>query len=378
MLSLAMIIWNEENTLEDTINSVSDYVDEIVIGIDSASNDGSREIAERLADKVITTDLSKELDNEGPLDGSDSDWGFSAARNLVLDQCDPENWRLILDGHEIFMRPEKLKEEIERISSIGGDGIEIPVFFERDKDGIFNQRFSQARLLGPDVRYNNPNHNVPVIKNLFTSGAMAIEHCKQKQALESRVARDKQRSSSNIGGLKERVEKNPKDSRAWFYLAQTYQENGMWSEAAEAFEKYLEISTWKEERWHARNRLGACYGKLYRINDAREQHSLSLEEFPAMAEGYYCLGYMAYNEQKFQEAKVWLEKCVQLEMPVCKLFLRPRIYLFDRWHQLSMVYHHTKEYDKAIEVAKKALEVSDNAQVKKNIAYWEKFIKRIK
>ena len=378
MLSVAMVVKNEIKTLEQTVEAVRSYVDYVAIGVDKASSDGTRQLAEKLADKVITIRLSEELAKKGPVRKSkngNNDWGFSKARNRVMSVCPKGSWRLTLDGHETVHSPEKMQDLVAEAEAAGCDGVEVPICFEPDADGIPRLSYRQARLLGPAVQYNGPIHNVPVVSKMHVSDGISVEHRKQDQDVKSKVERDVQRADSNINGLRKKVEERPGDSRAWFYLAIAYKESARWLEAIEAYKKYLEISTWKEERWHARVNMGTCYSYLGDRINAREQFVLALEEFPAMAEAYYYLGDLAYKQQRYREAQVWLEKCISMEIPRCKLFVNPRTYQVDRYDLLSMVYNHLGQYDKSIEQAEKALKSTSNPRIKNNVKIWKNHIR---
>lgn len=376
-LSLAMIVKDEVLTLERTVNSVRAYVDYVVIAVDKASSDGTRELANKLADTVITIDLDEELALKRPLDPNAPDrhyYGFGKARNQAIAVCPPDSWRLMLDGHENVVRPENLQGIIQRAVAAKCDGIELPLHFEPDQFGIPQLIFGFNRLTAPQVVYANPEHNVPQCTHALASKECIIEHRKQDQAVSARNARNVQRADANITGFKQKVEDNPKDSRSWFYLATAYKESSMWQEAIDSFNTYLDVSTWKEERWHARVNLGGCYGRINKLEEARNQFSLALEEFPVMAEAYYYLGDLAYKQKKYREAQVWLEKCISMPEPTVRLFLSPKIYRVDRYDLLSMIYAHTGQKLKSIETAKKALESMKHPRIEKNITIWEREI----
>lgn len=366
-----MIVKNEAKTLEKTIESVRNYVDEIVIGVDEASNDGTKELVDKLADKVITIYLSEELSKKGPKDDSSTDWGFSRARNMVLEQCTGD-WRLILDGHELVHNPDKMHEAIKEAESKGADGIDVNLHFELDFNGIPGSIFRQGRVFKFSVRYNSPIHNVPVVRSYHFTKAFYIEHCKKEQDEKSREERNIQRSNANIDGFRKKVLENPKESRRLFYLGEAYRESDRFAEAIETYKDYLEVSTWREERWHARTEMAGCYRAIGQDDKAREQYSRALDEFPQYAEGYYYMADLAYHRQQFQEALVWLEKCIQMDMPECELFLTPAIYMFYRWDLLSMTYEHLGQPLKAIEAANKIIEQGIKApQVETNIRAWK-------
>jgi len=367
-LIAAMIVKNEVQTLERTVNSVREYVDRVVIGVDEQSDDGTRELAERLADEVIPIQLSEELARKAPVNGG-TDWGFSRARNLVLDAC-PEGWRLILDGHEVVHGPENLKKAVEEALSGGCDGASAVIHFEPDAQGIPRRIYRQPRLLAPPVRYNNPIHNVPVIKNLFKAEGLVVEHRKMDQNIGSKVARDAQRSDSSINGLKKKVSENPGEPRALFYLGNAYKENARWRNAIDIYKEHLKVAFWNEERWHSRVNMGVCYRAIGDEVNARDQISRAIDEFPSMVEAYYILADIAYKQQKFREAQVWLERCIGMDIPDCMLFVNPRTYLVDRYDLLAMTYSHLGEHRKAIDIARKALEAAPNERIENNISAW--------
>jgi len=373
-LSLAMIIKDEVQTIERTIMSVKEYVDEIVVGLDKESTDGTIDVLKKLGITPIHLDLSAELKTKGPIQGS-GEWGFSKARNKVLDACSFANFRLILDGHEIVHHPENLIRIIEEAKISNCDGVEVPIHFEKDDNGIPRLIYNQGRILGPHVRYKNSMHNVPVIKQMMFSKDIVVEHCKKDQAGTSKIARDVQRSDSTIEGFEQKVKENPKDARSWFYLGAAYKENRKYHDSIRAYRKCLKHSVWNEERWHALVNTGTCFSCLGKQDKAREQFVLALGAFPPMAEAYYYLADLAYKQKQYREAQVWLDKCVELDMPSAKLCVNPKIYIVDRYDLLSMVYNHLGQFGRAIEWAKKALEAGPNLRIEKNIHIWQVHIK---
>jgi glycosyltransferase involved in cell wall biosynthesis len=375
-ISLCMIAKHEALTIERTIESAKEIVSEVVVGIDRASTDGTREIVARLGCRAIDINLSAELAAKRSLD-SQPDWGFSKARNTVLDACDPGNWRLILDGHELLCDPVELKNAIEEAVTKNCDCIDVKVAFEPDRNGIPQTVFESTRAIAPSVRYSNPQHNVAVVKRRHSAFHVTVEHRKCDQAISARAERNAQRADSNIAGFESRVAIEPANARAWFYLATAYKESLRYADAVPAFAECLKYSRWNEERWHARVDSGRCLMALGRMMEARDQFSLALDEHRERAEGYYYLGDLAYKQQRFREALAWLEKCVSMPMPHCRLFLNPRIYLIDRHDLLAMVYHHVGRFDLAIEQAKLALAAAPsvpNKRIETNLSIWQEYV----
>ena len=82
-LSLAMIVKNEAEHLEQCLSTARPHVDEIVV-VDTGSTDGTQEIAQRYADVF------------DEIEWPDS---FSVARNYSMDKASGD-YILILDGDE--------------------------------------------------------------------------------------------------------------------------------------------------------------------------------------------------------------------------------------------------------------------------------------
>jgi len=369
-ISLCMILWNEAKSIERLIRSAQPFVSEVVVGVDRGSTDGTREIVKRLGCRVLETRLSEELAVQKSVD-SDPEWGFSKARNLVLGACDPNAWHLILDGHERFLHGEQLAAEVDTAIAAGCDAVAVTVTSEPGKDGISTLVYDSTRVLAPTVRYSNPLHNAPNAKKKYRSRSIVVERWKSDQADDARHARNVQRAACNIAGFQKIVEKEPKNARAWYYLATAYKESARWADAVKAFEECLKHSVWNEERWNARVEAARCWFGLSNHVEAREQLAAALDEQPERAEAHYYLGDLAYKLRHFREAELWLERCVAMPMPNCRLFLNKRIYLVNRHDALSLVYSHLGKYGQAIEQAELALKAAPNGRIEKNISIWK-------
>jgi tetratricopeptide (TPR) repeat protein len=373
MLTFATIVKNEANTIEQTIEHLRPYVDAVVIGVDTQSSDDTREIVERLADKVVDIHLSEELAAKASVD-DDPEWGFSKARNYVASFCDPESWLLTIDGHERFQRPELIPSALQGAITAGCDAIEVTMYWEPDSNGIPQTSHKNIKLMAPEVKYFNSIHNYPKAQNVLQAHQIIVEHLRQEQDKAAAEERKNQRKRANVEGFEKKLKENPRDARSWFYLGTAYKENGSFNKALHPFFKCLEFSKWREERWHCRANLGLCYSCLNKNDKAREQFLLAIKEYPAMAEAYYYLGDLAYNQKNYHEAVIWLERCAQMGIPHCKLFVNLKVYMVSRYDCLSMTYNHLHQFGRAIQYAKKALEAGPNKRIEKNIQIWRKEI----
>lgn len=96
-VSVAMIVENEVECIEESINSVYEIADEIVVYLDCHSNDGTREILEKF-DKVRikVNDYDRDI----------MPFHFGKCRNESLKMAKYE-WTIILDGDEKITTPAK-------------------------------------------------------------------------------------------------------------------------------------------------------------------------------------------------------------------------------------------------------------------------------
>ncbi|WP_457623618.1 glycosyltransferase family 2 protein, partial [Persephonella sp.] len=91
-ISVALISFNEEDRIADTLDSIRDLASEIIL-VDSGSKDKTVEIAERFGAKIFRKEWE----------------GYKNQKNYALSKCTNE-WILFLDCDEVVS--ESLKESI--------------------------------------------------------------------------------------------------------------------------------------------------------------------------------------------------------------------------------------------------------------------------
>jgi glycosyltransferase involved in cell wall biosynthesis len=107
-LTVVVITKNEAANIKECLESVSGWADEIIV-VDDESIDKTREIAQKIADKV----LLRKMDNEG----RHRNWAYSQAGN---------EWVLSLDADETVTA--QLKEEVSaNLKDTDKSGFSIPL-----------------------------------------------------------------------------------------------------------------------------------------------------------------------------------------------------------------------------------------------------------
>lgn len=160
LLSVAMIMKNEEHNLERALGSIRPYVDEIIV-VDTGSTDNSVEIAKKYTDKVYFHEWRDD---------------FSEARNYSL-QFPTCEWVLIYDADE------EVKEDFGKIreflASLPKDvnTVYLPTISYLDWDLKRTEVASTARIFrNGTVRYENIVHNQPIYKGKVVEAPFIIYH----------------------------------------------------------------------------------------------------------------------------------------------------------------------------------------------------------
>lgn len=128
MISLCMIVKDEEATLEKCLESVKSFVDEIIV-VDTGSRDKTREIALGFTDKVF-----------------DFPWcnNFAKARNFSIAQAS-NDWILVLDADEetVSFHKENLQKIVGKDDKVIGRIKRKNIFNDGFDDTIYNERVNR-------------------------------------------------------------------------------------------------------------------------------------------------------------------------------------------------------------------------------------------
>jgi len=79
----------------------------------------------------------------------------------------------------------------------------------------------------------------------------------------------------------------PNNERYYFYLANSYHDNGQFEKAIETYQKRIDCKGWSQEVWYSYFKMGHCYKNLGRMNDAICCWLLSIEAVPERLETVY-------------------------------------------------------------------------------------------
>ncbi|OIP58182.1 MAG: hypothetical protein COX79_04860 [Candidatus Levybacteria bacterium CG_4_10_14_0_2_um_filter_36_16] len=162
MLSIIILTKNSEETLADTIESLKNFGDQLIV-VDSGSDDRSVEVAKHLGATVFKNKFED----------------FSAQRNFAISKAN-NPWVLYIDDDEQIT--EEFKKEVkntiaayDKNSEIGGYYIRRKTFYY-GKDWGFADKVQRLFYKEKFTRWHGVVHETPTIKGAFGEIERPINH----------------------------------------------------------------------------------------------------------------------------------------------------------------------------------------------------------
>ena len=223
MLSLCLIVKNEEENLARCLNSVKDLASEVIV-VDTGSTDATPRIASEYGASVVSCDFSR-VD-------------FAAARNRAIELANG-NWILMLDADEALdpTSPAVIKTLVDRNDNAG-------YYLERHNRWCSTERSTVdyvVRLFPKRIDYRYRGRVHETINASILSGGGKLE--KTGIRIDHNFSADKEaRQRKNrwyIEILKEEIAADPKDDSRLDFLAAEYHQLEMFDEATEVAERLV-------------------------------------------------------------------------------------------------------------------------------------------
>ena len=321
MISLVQIIKNEEIGLEDSILSCIDFVDNIVISIDSKSEDTSEKIAKKYADVLKYHTWEDD---------------FAKTRNFAQERVDTK-WILCIDGHEYVEKfdglDEILKEDV--------DGLMVKVNMEA------TDAFYTNRIYRNYCKWEFSIHNAISTPRIKKYNGLTIKHNILKgQDKNSRRIRTEQRNDMMPRRLKEEYKKDKNNLRVIFYLARWHFTQREPKKALKLYKKYLKKSKIKGEVWYCcweaavcANALGKHTLALKFLRKANENVPNRWEISKQMGLTYMCFEY-------WQKAIEFLTDSFKINKGDFSHYPEKKNKA-ETWDQIGFCWFQLKQYEKA-------------------------------
>jgi glycosyltransferase involved in cell wall biosynthesis len=306
LLTLSMIVKNEEDMLEDCLKSVQGLVDEIVI-VDTGSTDKTLEIAKKYDAKIHHF---KWVDD------------FAIARNEALKYSTGE-WILYLDADERIDRDylivDKLRNDLKNADkNLGGIIITIESDHSNMDGSTEKHRGGYPRLfrnLGyPKVYFKGRVHEQitpSLMENNLGMISSDIKIIHEGYNIPEKEMQVKLKRNYTL--LLKHVQEEPLNGYAWYQLGQTLGRLQLMKESEDAINMAIKCDNLSPSVYaSAASTLSQYAGNQKKYKDALHWADESLKKAPKQIYGLNLKGYALLELGKKAEAKELFEQAHQL------------------------------------------------------------------
>lgn len=302
MISICMIVKNESDVLEKTLESIKDLNYEIII-VDTGSTDNTKDIAKRYTKNIY-----------------DFEWcnDFSKARNFSISKASNE-YILVLDADEIVInlnKDELEKTTVDKLNEVGRVSRKNE-YVRQNNRFTYNEyvnRFFNKNL----YEYNGCIHEQIVRKDGKEYKTYKLPITIDHIGYNNEQISKKNKISRNINLLNESLIINGSDPYIYYQLGKSYYMDGNYYNAKINFEKALTFNL--DTKYEYVQDLIESYGySLINISEYKEAMKLLnlYEEYKNSADYVFLAGLIYMNNGLFPEAVTEFQNSKNME--ICKM-----------------------------------------------------------
>ena len=349
---------NEEKFVDEWVKSMSE-ADKIVV-LDTGSMDSTVSKFRNLGIEVHQEIISP--------------WRFDTARNRSLELVDEDTEICVCtDLDERFEKG--WREKLESVWNKETKRAQYRYTWNFNEDGTEGVVFWIDKIHSrKGWKWEHPVHEV-----LKYTGS---EPCKSVYAegIQLNHFADPEKSRAQYLPLLElSVKEAPDDDRNMHYLGREYMFKGEWDKCIETLTRHLSMpsATWADERCASMRYIAKSYLQKGNREEAKRWYFKSIAEAPYVREPYTDFASLLYDERDWHGIIFLAESAL-------KITERPRTYICEAqaWGSLpyelaSLGYYYTGNYEKSLEMVKKALELSPtDERLKENKRLIENALKK--
>lgn len=326
-VTLFMIVKNESKIIERCLSSVKDYVDYIVIS-DTGSTDNTVELIETF---LKTNNIKGKVFND-----TWKNFGYNRTKSFK----NAQEW----------LTEQKIDKSNNYAMTIDADM--CVVFQNFDKKILSQAQCWQVKQKNPWIEYYNTRlmrADYPFecigVTHEYWGGVENITHNK----LESFFIDDKgdggakaDKYTRDIALLTKGIEDEPNNSRYFFYLGNSYLDNGQPKDAIPWYQKRIDSGGWDEEVFIAYQKMGQAYMRIEEKEKAIESWMLAYDKLPRRSETLHKIVNHYRVSGKNHLALIFLKKGITIPYPKdLVLFLEYPVYDYLFIDELSIVAYWT-------------------------------------
>lgn len=153
----------------------------------------------------------------------------------------------------------------------------------------------------------------------------------------------------NMRILKKMLEDKPDEPRTWYYLGNQHFAQHEFRQAAEAYETYVGMSGWDQEKWTALIYQGISYQQLKKYDDAISSYARAMLIRPDLADAYFGIGEVHARLGQWEKGRYWgeegIKKVAAGGLPDKTVFFNANAYQFNPYLWLATCYWNLGESD---------------------------------
>ncbi len=357
-ITLAMIVKNEEKTIERCLNCVENIMDEIVI-VDTGSTDRTKELCLKYTDKIYDFTWAEDF-------AAARNFSYSHATKEYIMWLDADDILLPEDNRKLLELKENLSEEIDAVMMKYATGL--------DTNGHIIFSYFRERLTRRKNHYlwQEPVHEYLQIYGKTMNSDITVIHAKPAGAVHQ--------TDRNIRIYEKLISRGEALSpRGIYYYARELKDHGRYEDAAKQFHKFLDCEQgWVEDNINACAELGKCYLLLNKPMKALESLFKSFSYDMPRAELCCQIGYYYLERGNYRSAVFWFELILSLQKPVDGWgFYQPDCWGYIPCIECAVCYDRLGEYEKAMVYNQRALEFKpDSVAALSNQQYFKEKLKK--
>ena len=343
MLSLALIVKNEEQNLQRVLQSAQGLYDELII-VDTGSTDKTVEIAKNYTDKIYHFDWVKH---------------FAKARNFAFSKC-TNPWIMWLDADD-YLKADDVKTIrkffLEHKDDPNLDYILFNYFYWVEPptpEGAVQATQLRERIVRREkaIWQGRCHEIIPIFwersKCIPEVGVYHLRNAEDRKADGDR----------NIELMKLAAQEEP-TSRSYFYLGNEYMDRGYAKEARASYRLAFNKQDNVDTCFQAAFKIARIYHVEQELGKAQYWYKRALEYQVDYREPALGLGEIAFSKEDYSKAAYWFESALNIVEPKHPVMvITKENYSWLPHDRLAKCYFKMAKFPKAIEHLEKLFELT--------------------
>jgi glycosyltransferase involved in cell wall biosynthesis len=338
-VSAALIVKNEEKTLGRCLKRIKDDVDEIIV-VDTGSQDKTKEVAGQYTDCIYDFPWRKD---------------FAAARQFSFDHATGD-WVLWLDADDVVLNANKIRQSLRDVSS-DIKGFYWKYIAGQDENGNSICEFWRERCIRNDGTFHwvGKVHEVLIPHEpcaMARNEEIFVVHRPHPSGLNGNPYRNIEILTEEYARTQHHAE-----PRLLLYMGNEYADLGELDRALNLYHRYVQVSTWDDEKYLAQVKIAALYRRQGKYEHAVDAELQALKTCPQWPHAYFGLAQTYYFLQAWPKVIHWAEVGRRLPTPDTICIVNPMDVTYNWIIYYTNALYHMGRVQEALEWTHKALEM---------------------